>query len=72
MPNYSHQDARDRVQSMANDARYRPFIVGYLLSCLDERHWEALANAAIEFAENNIARQEESLKRVEGIPSKRG
>lgn len=64
--------ARDRVVAMAADARYRPFIVGYLLSCLDERHWEALVHAAIEFSEANIARQAELRSRVDGIQIKRG
>lgn len=66
------QIARQRVMELAADARYRPFVVGYLLSCLDERHWSALVDAAIEFAETNIARQNDAVKRVGGIPSQRG
>jgi hypothetical protein len=72
MSDTPQQIARQRVMELAADARYRPFVVGYLLSCLDERHWEALVQAAIEFSETNIRRQQESLSRIEGIPSKRG
>lgn len=64
--------ARDRVMELAADARYRPFVIGYLLSCLDERHWNALVEAAIEFGEANIRRQAELRSRVEGMPGKRG
>lgn len=66
------QIARERVMELAADERYRPFVVGYLLSCLDERHWEALVHAAIEFSETNIARQAELRSRVDGIQTKRG
>ena len=66
------QIARQRVMELAADDRYRPFVVGYLLSCLDERHWQALVDAAIEFSETNIRRQEELLSRMDGIPIQRG
>ena len=66
------QIARQRVMELAADARYRPFVVGYLLSCLDERHWDALVDAAIEFSETNIRRQQELLSRVDAIPIQRG
>lgn len=66
------ETARARVMELAADERYRPFVVGYLLSCLDERHWDALVHAAIEFSETNIARQRELRSRIEGIPNKRG
>lgn len=66
------QIARERVMELAADERYRPFVVGYLLSCLDERHWEALVHAAIEFSETNIRRQQELRSRVDGIQTKRG
>lgn len=66
------ETARQRVMELAADARYRPFVVGYLLSCLDERHWQALVDAAIEFSETNIERQNAALKRVGGIPIQRG
>ena len=72
MPETRQQIARQRVMELAADARYRPFVVGYLLSCLDERHWESLVHAAIEFSETNIARQEELLSRMDGLPDKRG
>jgi len=58
-----HQAARERVIELAADARYRPFVIGYLLSCLDERHWLALVEAAIEFGEGVAARQAESIER---------
>jgi len=66
------QNARDYVIATAEDPRFRPFIIGYLLSCLDERHWEALADAAVEFATANVERQRESINRVAGLPNKRG
>ena len=72
MPETRQQIARQRVMELAADARYRPFVVGYLLSCLDERHWESLVNAAIEFSETNIARQQEAFSRVDGLPEIRG
>lgn len=72
MPETRQHIARQRVMELAADDRYRPFVVGYLLSCLDERHWEALVDAAIEFSETNIRRQEELLSRVDGLPDKRG
>lgn len=66
------QNARLRVIELAADGRYRPFVIGYLLSCLDERHWEALVECAIEFGEANATRQKEALDRMDGIPTKRG
>ena len=45
------QTARDRVFELAAEPEYRPYIVGYLLSCLDERHWTALVQSALEFTE---------------------
>lgn len=72
MSSNPQETARQRVIELAADARYRPFVIGYLLSCLDERHWQALVEAAIEFSETNIERQNAALKRVGGIPSNRG
>lgn len=66
------QNARDYVVATAEDPRYRPFIIGYLLSCLDERHWEILADTAVEFAKAQIELQRESVSRTEGIPRVRG
>lgn len=43
--------ARDRVQELADDPRYRPYVIGYLLSCLDERHWDALVQSALAYVE---------------------
>lgn len=65
------QNARDYVIATAEDARHRPFIIGYLLSCLDERHWEALADAAVEFSSANVERQRDAINRVAGLPDKR-
>jgi hypothetical protein len=72
MSDESQLAARERVMELAADARYRPFVVGYLLSCLDERHWQALVDAAIEFTEANIRRRRELESRIEGMPGKRG
>lgn len=43
--------ARQRVTDLADDPRYRPYVIGYLLSCLPERHWDALVQSALEFGE---------------------
>jgi hypothetical protein len=66
------QNARDAVYAMVDDARYRPFIIGYLLNCLDERHWESLVTAAVEFADGNVRRQAELKGRVEEMRNTRG
>jgi len=66
------QLARDRVLELADDARYRPFVVGYLLSCLDERHWSALVQAALEFGERRVQQQDEARARAREIASNGG
>jgi hypothetical protein len=52
MLNGPQQAARDRVHELAADPVYRPYVIGYLLSALDERHWEALVASAIDFVES--------------------
>lgn len=66
------QNTRDYVIAVAEDPRFRPFIIGYLLSCLDERHWEPLAHAAIDFATGNVELQREAINGIAGLPNKRG
>jgi hypothetical protein len=66
------QLARDRVLELADDARYRPFVVGYLLSCLDERHWASLVQAALEFGESRVRQQDEMKARAREIASNGG
>jgi hypothetical protein len=66
------QIARDRLQELAADPRYRPYIVGYLLSCLDERHWAALVEAALEYGEGLVALQEASEARARELAAERG
>jgi len=66
------QILRDRVIDLAADAKYRPYVIGYLLSCLDERHWEALVQSALEFGEQVQQLQAEFKGRIEGMPDKRG
>lgn len=72
MTESARQAARNRVLELANDPQFRPFIIGYLLGCLDERHWEALAEAAVQFAADNVRRQREAVERLEGLHSRRG
>jgi hypothetical protein len=64
--------ARDRVQALADDPRYRPFVIGYLLSCLDERHWMALVEAAVEYVAALEAQREELQARSEVLRQERG
>lgn len=58
---------RERVEELASDPKYRPYVVGYLLSCLDERHWEALVQSALEFSERAEALGKELTGRTEGM-----
>lgn len=61
------QAARDRVFELAADPEFRPYIVGYLLSCLDERHWSALVQSALEFTEGVKAAREASQARAREV-----
>jgi len=56
---YDHPTAvaRDRIIELAADPATRPYVIGYLLSCLDERHWPQLVQSALEFAEGMVERQ---------------
>jgi len=72
MPQTPQEIARDRVQALADDPRYRPFVVGYLLSCLDERHWTALVDAALEYVEGLEAHRQELSRRAQSLSSERG
>jgi hypothetical protein len=56
--------ARDRIIELAADPATRPYVVGYLLSCLDERHWAQLVQSALEFAEGQLERQASAQARA--------
>lgn len=58
------QVARDRVFELAADPAIRPYILGYLLSCLDERYWSALVQSALEFTEGMKAAREAAQARA--------
>jgi hypothetical protein len=72
MDEEGRRKARDRVLELAADGRYRPFVVGYLLSCLSERHWDALVQAALEFGEAAKARQEAAESRSREVRANGG
>lgn len=72
MPGVSPQQARDRVQELADDPRYRRFVIGYLLSCLDERHWNALVEAALAYVEGVEELQEANRARAQEVSAERG
>lgn len=72
MPEITPADARDQVQALADDPRYRPFVIGYLLSCLDERHWMALVEAAVAFVEGLEAQRAADVARLEVLRQERG
>lgn len=72
MPETPQEDARRQVQALADDARYRPFVIGYLLSCLDERHWMALVEAAVSFVDGLEAQRVADLARLEVLRTERG
>jgi len=72
MPEVSPQTARDRVQELADDPRYRRFVVGYLLTCLDERHWNALVEAALAYVEGIQELQEATRARAAEVSRERG
>jgi hypothetical protein len=57
---------------LAADPRYRPFVVGYLLSCLDERHWNALVEAALAYVEGIQELQEATRARAQEVSRERG
>lgn len=63
------QTARDRVQELADDPRYRPYVVGYLLSCLDERHWDALVQSALSYVEGIEEQQAAAQARARELRS---
>lgn len=67
MTNDPRQIARDRVMDLANDPAYRPYVVGYLLSCLDERHWEALVQSALEYVEGLKELERDAQSRARGL-----
>jgi hypothetical protein len=58
--------------ALADDPRYRPFVVGYLLSCLDERHWLALVDAAVAYVEGIQEHQEAVKVRLVELRKERG
>ena len=64
--------ARDRVQELADDPRYRPYVVGYLLSCLDERHWGALVQSALDYVDGLAAEEEARKARVRELAANGG
>lgn len=51
MPIPDAEIARARLTELIDDPRFRPYVFGYLLSCLDERHWADLVQSALEFTE---------------------
>lgn len=67
MQQTARQAARDRIQELAEDPRYRPYVIGYLLSCLDERHWDALCQSAVEYVEGLEGLQAASRARGEEL-----
>lgn len=72
MPETPHEIARRRVMELADDPTYRPFVVGYLLSCLPERHWEALVQSALEFVEGVDRHRAELAQRFTEVRKERG
>lgn len=66
------QTARDRVQALADDPRYRPYVIGYLLSCLDERHWDALVQSALQYVEGIEAQQAAARARARELTANGG
>jgi len=72
MPQSPHQAARDRVQELADDPRYRRYVVGYLLSCLDERHWDALVQSALQYVEGIEEQQAAAQARARELASNGG
>lgn len=66
------QTARDRVQELADDPRYRPYVVGYLLSCLDERHWDALVQSALSYVEGIEEQQAAARARARELAANGG
>lgn len=72
MPEITPEAARGQVQALADDPRYRPFVIGYLLSCLDERHWMALVEAAVSFVEGLEAQRAADVARLEVLRQERG
>lgn len=64
MDTHARAIARQRIVELGNDPRYRPYVIGYLLSCLDERHWDALVQSALEFVEGLERLGEESAQRA--------
>lgn len=64
MPEESKQATRNRLFQLADDPQTRPYVFGYLLSCLDERHWQALAESAMQFAADNVRLQREAAEQA--------
>lgn len=71
MQENSKQATRNRLFQLADDPTTRPYIVGYLLSCLDERHWEALAESAMQFALDNVRLQRETAEQARRAAAER-
>lgn len=55
----------------ADNPTTRRFVVGYLLSCLDERHWAALADAAVDYAQGQAGLQEATVARLRAVQDER-
>lgn len=72
MPQSPQEAARDRVQALADDPRYRPYVIGYLLSCLDERHWDALVQSALQYVEGIEAQQAAAQARARELAANGG
>jgi len=72
MPQTPQEIARDRVLELAGDARYRPFVIGYLLNCLSERHWDSLVQAALEYVDGVAAQQTAAERRAQEVSTERG
>lgn len=66
------ETARRSVLALADDPRYRPFVISYLLNCLDERHWMALVEAALAFVEGLEAQRTADTARLEVLRQERG
>lgn len=72
MSDESMRIARDRVMELADDPVYRPYVIGYLLSCLNERHWLALVESALMYVEGVAAAQAAAGARAAEVYGERG
>lgn len=71
MQQESTKKARERLVELAEDPEFRPFIVGYLISALDERYWPLLVQVALEHVETMQSLQEATSSRVRQLLAER-